>query len=160
MAVAADQFRQALGSFASGVTVVTTKDSSGVPYGLTVSAFTSVSLDPPLVLVCLNNRLRSLHSFLESRKFAVNILGADQEETSVHFATKGSERVSWIRGNGETGVPVLETALARLECEVVQTVATGDHTLLVGSVEAVSWPDSPRDPDPLLYFQGSYRRLV
>ena len=92
MEVSADLFRNVAGCFATGVTVVTTQDREGALYGLTVNSFTSVSLDPPLVLICLDNGLTGLDIFLESGRFAVNILTNDQQDISNHFASRGTDR--------------------------------------------------------------------
>lgn len=157
MAVELDDFRQVLRRWASGVTVVTAKDGEHV-HGMTVSAFSSVSAEPPLVLVCAN-RSSTTHGVIEKGGvFTVNILADHQAEVSNVFASSNNEEsrfdsVPWR--SGETGAPVLEEALASLECKVVNAYQEGSHTIYVGRVEAVH----TRDADPLLYFQGSYRSL-
>lgn len=157
MSVAADDFKQVLRRWASGVTVVTARDGDRV-HGMTVSAFSSVSADPPLVLVCAN-RDSTTHGFIESAGvFAVNILAHDQAEVSNVFASKEQEStrfdtVTWR--DGEHGVPLLEGALASLECTVTNAHQAGSHTIYIGNVERVYL----RDASPLLYYAGSYRLL-
>jgi flavin reductase (DIM6/NTAB) family NADH-FMN oxidoreductase RutF len=150
-------FRDALRGWASGVTVVTSRSGDKV-HGMTVSAFSSVSADPPLVLVCAN-RSSTTHSIIEeSGVFAVNILASHQQEVSNVFASSIYEdsrlqRVSWTEG--QTGAPLIDEALASLECRVASAHREGSHTIYVGQVEAVHTTDS----EPLLYYQGGYRGL-
>src|SRR6188508_1872897 len=110
--VTSDKFRQVMGSFATGITVVTTMDKNGNPYGLTVNSFTSVSLNPLLVLVCLDNHLSGLQAFRDSKRFGVSILSEHQEDLSRMFAKKDSERPSSIYFEGKLGMPLLKNALA------------------------------------------------
>ena len=145
-----------MGNFATGITVVTTMDKSGKPYGLTVNSFTSVSLDPILVLVCLDNRLTGFESFADSKHFGVSILSDSQEDISRMFAKKDSERPASIYFNGQMGVPLLKTSLAVMECETVATHLAGDHTIFVGRVEHA---DVLEPNHALLYFRGKYQRL-
>jgi len=157
MPVSGDEFRRALSQFASGVTIVTTRDAAGQPLGLTVSAFCSVSLEPPLVLVCVDKKASSYSGFLESRAFVVNILAEDQQELSRRFATKDLKKFEGVLYRaGIEGIPVLEGAVANLECRLVHAYEGGDHTIFVGGVEKTSVRE---DVLPLLYFRGSYRRL-
>src|SRR4051812_2174581 len=114
--VNSDQFRQVMGNFATGITVVTTKDGSGAPYGLTVNSFTSVSLNPVLVLVCLDNKLSGLRAFKESKHFGVSILSEHQEDLSRIFAKKDSEKPSGIYFEGKLGMPLLNNSVAIMEC--------------------------------------------
>src|SRR5215468_5236803 len=109
--VTADQFRLVMGSFATGITIVTTKDLNGQPYGLTVNSFTSVSLDPIMVLVCLDNRLSGLQAFKDSKHFGVSILSEHQEDLSRIFAKKESERPPSIYFEGTLGVPLLKNCI-------------------------------------------------
>lgn len=157
-----DDFRRVLGHFASGVTVVTTRDSAGRPAGLTASAFTSVSLTPPMILVCVAHNAQSYEALRASDRFAVNILGAGQESLSNRFATKSSTAAEKFEGvahkPGALGLPLLADALAHLECSTAHAYPGGDHTIFVGQVEAAS----SRDDDgiePLLYYRGRYNRL-
>lgn len=159
-----DEFRRLLGRFASGVTVVTTSDPDGSPTGLTVSAFASVSLTPPLVLVCIAHKAQSHPALLATRRFAVNILSADQEALSSRFASSpASGAAEKFEGTAyhcsARGLPLLDAALAHLECSVVATHEAGDHTILVGQVDAGASPESA-EPGPLVYFRGRYGRLA
>ncbi len=154
--IGADEFRHVLGHFASGVTVVTTRDAVGRPEGLTASAFTSVSLDPPLVLVCVDLEARS-HAAIEAcDRFAINVLGAHQEALSRRFASTLEDKFDGLAyHSGALGAPLLARALAHIECEKVATYPGGDHVILVGRVEALRAGDG----EPLLYYRGRYGRL-
>ena len=155
--VTSDLFRQVMGNFATGITVVTTRDSNGNPYGLTVNAFTSVSLDPLLVLVCLDNRLSVLPTFKNAKHFGISILSEEQEDVSRIFAKKDSERPASLYFEGKLGVPLLRNSLAVMECEVKTIYAGGDHQLFMGEVQnaEVLQPEGA-----LLYFRGKYRKLA
>jgi flavin reductase (DIM6/NTAB) family NADH-FMN oxidoreductase RutF len=157
MPVNNDEFRAALGRFISGVTVVTTLSNDNRPAGITVSAFSSVSLEPPLVLVCIDKRA-SLHNHLsEGSHFAVNILGDHQQEISKRFASRDENRFEGARyREGLNGTPLLEDALAYIECRVVHAYPGGDHTIIVGEVESTSVADHK----PLAYFRGNYGGLA
>jgi len=157
MTIDPDTFRSVLGRFASGITVVTTLDADGHDVGMTVSAFCSVSLSPPMIQVCVD-RAASLFAALEkSTQFGVNILAADQEALSRRFATADSTRrfdgIGYERG--ESGVVLLDDALAHLECRVVARHEAGDHTMFVGQVESAH----ARNARPLLYYRGGYAQL-
>ena len=157
MPVSKDEFRIALSRFVSGVTVVTTLGKDNRPAGITVSAFSSVSLEPPLVLACIDRRA-SLHDYLgEGRHFAVNILAEGQEDLSRRFASKDQERF-YDEGyrQGVSGAPLLEGALAYIECRVVHAYPGGDHTIIVGEVESASVAEHK----PLAYYRGCYAELV
>ena len=155
-----DDFRQLLGHFASGVTVVTTRDSQGRPAGLTASAFTSVSLHPPMILVCVAQNAQSYEALRAADRFAVNILGQSQESLSNRFATKSSSAAEKFEGIGTKpgvlGLPLLDDALAHLECITVHAYPGGDHTIFVGQIEAGASRDGA---EPLLYYRGRYRQL-
>lgn len=149
--------RDALGSFATGVTVVTCVDSDSRPFGLTVNSFTSVSLDPPLLLVCIASYLRCAPPLMRAQYFAVNVLQTNQQPASICFSTPDEDRFGttpW--STGETGAPLLMESLGVFECERHAVHEGGDHKILIGKVIRVSF-----DPnlDPLLYFRGRYRRL-
>ena len=151
-------FRQTLGRFATGITIVTACDAQGSPHGLTVNSFTSVSLAPPLVLFCIGKTSQSLESIMAANSFAINILSAEQEVISTRFASRLESRfdgVDWVPG--VTGSPLLAGALATLDCRKHQTVEAGDHYILIGEVMATAFHD---DADPLLYFASKYRRLA
>ena len=142
--------------WASGVTVVTTRDKDGNPYGLTVSSFTSVSLEPILVLVCLDKRLSGMRAFEESMNFGVSILSESQEEVSRIFAKKDSVRPSELYFSGETGIPLICHSLATLECDTIATYPGGDHVILLGQVRALQHLESKAGKTPLLYCRGKY----
>lgn len=150
-------FRRALAQFASGVTAVTTRDGSGRSLGLTVTAFSSVSLDPPLVLVCVDERSETHAGFRDSGMFGVSVLAEDQEDVSRRFAWSGPAKFETTElVAGSTGVPLVAGALAHLECRVVAAHTAGDHTIYVGEIVAMS----TRAGRPLVYNQGRYRRLA
>ena len=149
--------RDALGCFATGVTVVTTFEPNGDPVGLTANSFTSVSLDPPLLLVCIAKTSASLKALENAQSFAVNVLHIGQQPVSGLFAKPGEDRfrqTPWKRGRHEA--PLLSNALANFECRRHQMHDGGDHIILVGEVLRAAF--DPRR-DPLLYFRGRYRRL-
>ena len=153
----ARSFRDALGCFATGVTVVTAFSPEGTPIGLTANSFTSVSLDPPLLLVCIANNAGSAPFLREAERFAVNVLQIGQQPTSNRFAGKGEDRFSatpWETGEFRT--PVLTGSLSSFECTREAVHDGGDHFLLVGRVVKAIF--EPRR-DPLLYFRGKYRKL-
>lgn len=156
MPVSEDEFRHALSCFASGVTVVTTIDAAGDLHGLTVSAFCSVSLSPPMVLICIEKSTASHFAFHESGAFVVNILSDSQADLSEHFATPLVDKFagrSYTRGIA--GIPILENALANLECSLQEYFDGGDHSILVGEVERASVQDGM----PLIYFQSGYGKI-
>ncbi len=149
--------RDALGCFATGVTVVTCLDDGGKPAGLTVNSFTSVSLDPPLLLVCIAKQAASARPLSEARNFAINVLQTGQQPASIRFSTRDEDRFGatpWACG--EAGAPILEDSLGVFECEHFALYDGGDHHILVGHVVKASFDASL---DPLLYFRGRYRRL-
>jgi flavin reductase (DIM6/NTAB) family NADH-FMN oxidoreductase RutF len=157
MTIDPDSFRSVLGRFASGITVVTTRDAEGRDMGMTVSAFCSVSLDPPLVQVCVDHAASLYAALVVSTRYGVSILAAEQEALSRRFATAESTRrfdgIGYRRG--ESGVLLLDDALAHLECRVVASHDTGDHTMFVGEVESAT----ARNARPLLYYRGGYAQL-
>jgi flavin reductase (DIM6/NTAB) family NADH-FMN oxidoreductase RutF len=157
MPVSKDEFRTALSRFISGVTVVTTLGVDNRPAGITVSAFSSVSLDPPLVLACIDKRA-SLHEHLtEGGHFAVNILAEDQEGISRLFASRDEDRFDGIGyRSGVSGAPLLDGSLAHIECRIVHAYPGGDHTIIVGEVESTSITDHK----PLAYYRGGYANLA
>lgn len=149
--------RDALGCFATGVTVVTVMNAAGEPVGLTANSFTSVSLDPPLLLVCIAKTAGSLPALVAAENFAVNVLHIGQQPTSNLFAKSGEDRFAetpWSRGHNDA--PLLSGALANFECKRHALHEGGDHVILVGEVVRARF--EPRR-DPLLYFRGKYRRL-
>jgi flavin reductase (DIM6/NTAB) family NADH-FMN oxidoreductase RutF len=156
MAISQEEFRAALGRFASGVTIVTSIDDEGRFHGMTVSAFCSVSLEPPLVLVCISSDTGSHSAIAGSKKFAVNILHEDQAELSERFAAPIEDRFSAVGCViGASGLALIGGALVNLECALVESIVAGDHTIYVGEVEHVTLADGA----PLLHFRGEYGRL-
>ncbi len=157
MPIDQERFRDVLRNWASGVTVVTTRAGEKI-HGMTVSAFSSVSADPPLVLVCAN-QASTTHGVIEQGGlFTVNILASHQADISDVFASPEHEdtrlqSVSW--SVGETGAPLIDEALACLECKVTSAHQEGSHTIYVGEVEAVHTTNAK----PLLYYRGGYRAL-
>lgn len=151
-------FRDALGCFATGVCVAATRDRSGNPVGVTINSFTAVSLDPPLVLFCLDRSAESFRSFAEADSFAVTILASDQMAVSANFALRSTvERWAGIAEETlETGSPVVSGGLAALDCVRHAVHDGGDHIVLVGRVVRL-W--SRPDGRPLLYFRGGYAEL-
>lgn len=148
--------RSVMGHFATGVAVITTKDRAGTPFGLTANAFTSVSLNPPLVLICVDKAAQCYSYFEESKVFAVNVLSEDQEELSRRFATKGIEKFGGIKWHsGQIGVALLDGSIGYIECKVIHSYQGGDHTIYLGEiVNATASGDRP-----LIFFQGRYHRL-
>lgn len=149
-----DQFRALMASFAAGVTVVTTRDGAGGLWGLTATAFSSLSLDPPLCLVCIDRRTASHRPLADSRRFAVSVLTDQQQDVSNHFASKLADKfagVAWQPGP-VTEVPVLSEALAWMECDVDAIHEGGDHDIFVGRIVSAH----VRDGKPLVYWRGSY----
>ena len=155
--IAPEAFRAAMGSFAAGVTVITTLDAGGTPQAVTATAFSSVSLSPPLCLVCIAKRTRTYEPLLLKGSFAVNILRAEQEWLSARFASSALDRfasVSWEPG-GITGCPIIQGALVSLECQVVEVHSGGDHDIFLGSPKSVRIHDGA----PLVYWRGNYSSL-
>src|SRR5262249_43440027 len=154
--VTSDQFRQVMGNFATGITVVTTRDKEGKPYGLTVNSFTSVSLNPVLVLVCLDLRLSGLQSFRDSKHFGVSILSEHQEDISRMFAKKDAERPEGVYFEGKLGMPLIKNGISTMEGQVVKIYEGGDHLIFLGEVDNAEL----LQPDhPLLYFRGKYHKV-
>lgn len=162
--VTADTFRSVIGRFASGITIVTAVDHAGADHGMTATAFASVSLHPPLVLVCVD-RSATMHEVLaEATHFGVSLLSADQEELSRRFGSGEPQRggipePDRFDGVGYTrsanGAPLLNDALAHIECRVHDRHVAGDHTIVIGEVEsAIAF-----DARPLLYYRGGYTEL-
>lgn len=156
MPVSTADFKRAMGQFATGVTVVTTLDADGRPLGLTVSAFSSVSLDPVLVLVCIDNNSETHDGFEASRTFGVSILAEGQEDWSDRFAFGGSEKFTAAPLiTGASGVPLVPGALAHLECRVHSRLPGGDHTIYVGEVTSIAVAPGR----PLVYHGGAFGRF-
>jgi flavin reductase (DIM6/NTAB) family NADH-FMN oxidoreductase RutF len=155
--VSPEAFRHACGRFATGVAIAAVLDESGVPHGLTVSSFASVSLEPPLILICLGHAVTNIEEFRRSRYFSLSFLREDQVHLSNHFARKGQDRftgVAW--SSGDTGAPLIEDALGTLECTLYQRFTSGDHDIFVGEVVRAEATDG----SPLIHFSGRYGRLT
>jgi flavin reductase (DIM6/NTAB) family NADH-FMN oxidoreductase RutF len=145
-----------MGQFPSGVTIVTTRDARGRPFGLTVSAFCSISLKPPLILVSIDNRSQSHQGFKETGLFGVSILSARQQDLARRFATHGREKLAdqpWVVGR--LGIPLLPGAVAHLECRVVRSTPAGDHRLYLGEVLLLAVAPGK----PLLYHAGGFAHV-
>ena len=158
--LSASQFRQAMGHFATGVTVVTSVGDEGEPVGTTASAVTSLSLDPPLVLVCFDRASATLQAIRAHGAFVVNVLAAPQQHLSANFARRGLSAV-WdgVRHRpGRTGSPRLDGVLAVLECTVENRLPGGDHEIVVGRVHHVEIGDN--GAAPLVYWRGTYLPLA
>jgi flavin reductase (DIM6/NTAB) family NADH-FMN oxidoreductase RutF len=157
--VSATEFRQAMGHFATGVTVVTSVGDDGEPVGTTASAVTSLSLDPPLVLVCFDRTSLTLRAIRSHGAFVVNVLSAPQEHLSANFARRGLA-AAWdgVRHRpGPTGSPRLHGVLAALECTVENRLPGGDHEIVIGRVQDIEIGHD--GAAPLLYWRGSYLPL-
>jgi flavin reductase (DIM6/NTAB) family NADH-FMN oxidoreductase RutF len=161
MPLTATDFRQALGQFATGVTVVTAQRAPGQVYGMTANSFTSVSLDPFLVLVCVDKRSGLLPLLKQNKCFGVNVLKQNQQALSIYFAQADQNdaeekrlriRYRWT----ENGIPLLEDTLAHLACKVVDSYVAGDHTIVLGEVQSAEIFHG----EPLLFFRGAYRRIA
>lgn len=150
---ASRDYRRALGSFATGVTIVTAEDGEGA-LGLTVNSFTSVSLEPRLVLWSLDDVCDRRHVFHNAQRFAINVLAAEDHEHSRRFSRGAGRLAPEDIEIGETGVPLLKGALARFECEARERLQMGDHQIIVGEVMAYQ----AREGDALVFFRGRYGR--
>jgi flavin reductase (DIM6/NTAB) family NADH-FMN oxidoreductase RutF len=155
MSIEKDLFRRVMGSFASGVTVVTVKADDGQePTGFTANAVSSLSIEPRMLLVCVNDRSSTLALIEQAGYFVVNILSARQQEIAQQFATRRDNRfegIRWRPGH-ETGAPVLDGSLAYAECKLTGTARGGDHVILMGEILA----GDANEAEPLLYFRGRY----
>ena len=159
MTVSVDDFKKALQLWASGVAVVTTSSEKFGIQGMTVTAFTSVSVSPPQILVCINDSADTGAGIQESQCFAVNILNSDQQKVSNQFAGGSSqeqrfENTDWKAGL--SGAPILNDTLMSLDCKVVEKVLAGTHWIIIGEVQACEC----RSGEPLLYYCGAYRQLA
>ncbi len=145
-----------MGHFATGVTVITTKDKDGAPNGLTANAFMSLSLNPPLVLISVDKGAQCYSCFEPQNSFTVNFLGEDQEAISRRFATKGIDKFAGLPWHaGANGAAILDGALGYVECKIAQCYDGGDHTIVVGEIVGAA----ATGDRPLLFFKGKYQRL-
>lgn len=157
MAISEEEFKRCMGTWASGVTVVTSRDEDRI-HGMTVSDFTGASLSPPLAVILCNRDSITTGMIAKGKCFGVNILAADQQEISNRFASKKFEHVRFEgveHDSGQTGAPLIKGAIANLDCRLVATHEAGDHLIYVGRIESVSLGGG----DPLVYWGGAYRSL-
>ena len=151
-----DTFRAALGRFSCGITILTARDQKGRDHGMTVSAFCSVSLEPPMVLVCIGHDASMHGLMMRAESVGLNVLSSAQEPLSRRFADPETDRFDGIGySRGEKGVALLDDALVHLECEVVDRHEAGDHTIVICAVERAE----AFDGRPLLYYRGGYAQL-
>lgn len=156
MAISTDEFRTALSRFPSGVTVVTTKDADGTFHGITVSAFCSVSLEPPLILICVEKTTGSHFALERSEAFVVNVLSVSQAGLSERFASMLPDKFDNVKFRpGIDGIPVLTGCIVNMDCRLTNSYDGGDHTIFVGEVEK----SQVHDGDPLVYFRSEYRAV-
>ena len=154
--VTSAEFRRACGRFSTGIAIASVLDAQGTPHGLTVSSFTSASLEPPLVLICLGHRVSVIDAFRASAHFGINVLAEGQRDLAERFSRKGQDRfdgLNWRRG--KTGVPILAGVLAAIECAVRQRFTAGDHDVFVGEMVGARVAGGA----PLIHFASHYRRL-
>lgn len=152
-------FRNALARFASGVTVVTTVAADGTPFGFTASAFSSLSLEPPLVLVCLENKAESMPAFQHAEHFGISVLAEGQDDAAWRFAKRGTDKFGGFvvtRGQA-TGSPLIPGALVHLECRMHERLPGGDHTILVGEVLLAASDDARA---PMVHYNRDFGRFV
>jgi flavin reductase (DIM6/NTAB) family NADH-FMN oxidoreductase RutF len=155
--VSSEEFRHACSRFASGVTIATVLDASGNPHGLTVSSFTSVSLTPPLVLICIDHRVTLIEYFRANKHFGINVLAEHQQSVSELFARKGTDRFAGVEWEpGQTGVPLIPGVLAAIECRVHERFTSGDHDIFIGLMVRTRVIDGA----PLAHFASRYRKLL
>lgn len=151
-----DIYRQVCSQFATGVAIATVRAADGTPHGLTVSSFTPVSIDPPLILICIDFRCAAVEHFRTGPFFAINILTSTQRDLSIVFAAKPEGRfegVRWI--SGLSGAPLLEDTLAVMECRLHRVLDVGDHAVIFGEMVSARLGEG----EPLVYFNRTYRAL-
>jgi flavin reductase (DIM6/NTAB) family NADH-FMN oxidoreductase RutF len=155
--VSSEEFRHACGRFATGVCIASVVDRAGTPHGLTVSSFTSVSLEPPLILICLGHAVTNVDDFRAAAYFGLSILRDDHQRISDRFAQKGHDRFDGIEWHsGDTGVPLITRAIATIECATYQRVTSGDHDIFIGEVIRTC----VNEGSPLVYYASRYRKLA
>ena len=152
-------FKKVLGHFTTGVTVATTLTPDQKPWGITINAFTSLSLEPPLILFCLDKQAKSVSYFKGCSFFGINILAQDQRLLSVQFASKHPDKWRGIPHSfsPQTGCPILAGCLAHIECERHEVLEGGDHWIIIGKVVALK---ATPNLDPLVYFKGQYTNIT
>lgn len=150
------KFKEVMGNYPTGVTVVTTVDSSGVPVGLTVNSFASVSLDPTLILWSIDQKVSTVDIFKKTDRFAVHTLASDQGDICSLFAMKGTDRFSQCNwALSEHGLPIISGAYGVLQCKTHKTIEAGDHTILIGEVIDIQ----KEDKNPLLYHRRKFGEI-
>jgi len=156
MTIDPQELRRVMGHFATGVTVITTRDKDGAPQGLTANAFMSLSLNPPLVLISVDKGATCYGCFEPQNGFTVNFLSDHQEEISRRFATKGVDKFAGLKWTeGTNGAAILDDVLGHVECKITKCYDGGDHTIVLGEILSVSG----NGERPLLFFKGKYQRL-
>lgn len=156
MSIDSLELRRVMGHFATGVTVITTRDKDGAPHGLTANAFMSLSLNPPLVIVSVDKTAQCYDCFEPDNCFTVNFLSEDQEEISRRFATKGIDKFDGMEWReGSNGAAILDGVIGSVECKITDCHDGGDHTIVVGAIVNVT----AAGDRPLLFFKGKYQRL-
>ena len=156
MPIEKNHLRQVMGHFATGVTIITTLTKAGEIHGLTANAFTSVSLEPPLLLISVDKKAESWPAFEESKVFTVNILGEDQEALSRKFAVSGGNKFEGVAYRiGANGAPIVEGVLAFIECTLYAAYDGGDHSIYLGEIQQAEIHEGK----PLVFFRGGYRAL-
>ena len=151
-----EQFRRASGRFATGITIATVRDAQGTPHGLTVNSFASVSLDPPLVSICLGHAVSLIEIFRAASYFGINVLAENQRPLSERFARKGQDRFEGIDWEpGANGVPLIAGVLAAMECRTVERIRAGDHDIFLAQMVTARVVEGK----PLVHFASAYRRL-
>ena len=155
--VSSEEFRRACGRFATGVAIASVMDQADTPHGLTVSSFTSVSLEPPLILICLGHAVTNIEDFRRAGCFGLSILSEHHQAISDRFAQKGHDRFDGVDWHlGATGVPLIRSAIATIECAVRQRISSGDHDIFIGEVVGTCVHDGA----PLIYYASRYRKLA
>ena len=155
------KLRDTVGRFATGVTIITAKSATGADVGLTANSFTSVSLEPPLVLFCLAHSAQSRDAFDDGSHFAVNILSSAQKDLSSRFARSGDDKFDGLTTDrGVSGVAIVPGCLAILECATHGRVEAGDHVIVIGRVLRLSVADDDDEEAPLLFYRGGYAQLA
>ena len=156
-----EKFRNAAGLWATGVSIVTTVDAAGQPFGLTMNSVTSLSLDPPLYLVNVDKDSDTLAPMLATRAFCINVLAADQQELSNRFAKKGDNKFQAVEyAPGSTGAPRLTGSLMSIDCQLTAVHAGGDHQIVIGEVIEIVTTAEESAQKPLLYFGGRYANVA
>jgi len=154
--VGQDQFKHVIGHFASGVSIITVANN-GVDFGLTASAVSSVSVDPPMLLVCVNKSTGTCHAISETGSFTVNIVKEEQKELALRFARANTDKFSGVDFSyGELGNPVLKDTLAYLECRVVEEITGGTHSVFLAEVQSANAGDG----NPMVYYRGKFGQFI